>query len=305
MSAQVTTNLPTAEARAFEHQVAGHGGVYSLANGMIAKPCCEMEYAFYEQSASFPEFQNFLPRFYGTLRLATPSEKAMLENTDDAETIIQNPTDVPNPEQVCICIEDVSHGFRKPSILDIKLGTRLYDDDATPEKRARMIAKAEGTTSASLGVRVCGLKVFDRDTKAYTVYPREFGRKLKDDTLFDAICKFFPPTLDRKYRLSIIEGFLEEMNEYLSVVEKSELRMYSASVLFIYEGDPLGESPVEKEKEEEDESDDEGGHSLDFRVIDFAHSRWSVGAGPDEQYLFGLRNTMKLFSDLRDTVATE
>jgi inositol-polyphosphate multikinase len=51
------------------------------------------------------------------------------------------------------------HGFRKPNILDIKLGTVLYDEDATPEKKERMQNKARCTTSGETGVRLIGFQV--------------------------------------------------------------------------------------------------------------------------------------------------
>jgi len=51
------------------------------------------------------------------------------------------------------------HGFRKPNILDIKLGTLLYDEDAPPEKRAKMEAKTRNTTSGEVGIRLTGFQV--------------------------------------------------------------------------------------------------------------------------------------------------
>lgn len=51
------------------------------------------------------------------------------------------------------------HGFTRPCVLDLKLGTRLYDDDATPEKREKMQKNAKGTTSEELGIRISGMKV--------------------------------------------------------------------------------------------------------------------------------------------------
>ena len=48
----------------------------------------------------------------------------------------------------------------KPCILDVKLGTVLYDDDTPPEKKARMIMAARNTTSEETGVRLTGFKVY-------------------------------------------------------------------------------------------------------------------------------------------------
>ena len=56
-------------------------------------------------------------------------------------------------------LENLSHAFSKPNILDIKLGTVLYDDDASAEKRARMEKTARETTSLETGVRLTGFQV--------------------------------------------------------------------------------------------------------------------------------------------------
>ena len=43
--------------------------------------------------------------------------------------------------------------------MDIKLGTVLYDETASPEKQERMLATARGTTSLETGVRLTGFQV--------------------------------------------------------------------------------------------------------------------------------------------------
>ena len=58
-----------------------------------------------------------------------------------------------------IVLENVSATFIKPCILDIKLGTALYDDSANEDKKERMIKAARETTSLETGVRLTGFMV--------------------------------------------------------------------------------------------------------------------------------------------------
>ena len=58
-----------------------------------------------------------------------------------------------------IVLENLSFPFLKPNILDIKLGTVLYDETASPEKVARMQKNARESTSLETGVRLTGFQV--------------------------------------------------------------------------------------------------------------------------------------------------
>jgi 1D-myo-inositol-tetrakisphosphate 5-kinase/inositol-polyphosphate multikinase len=58
-----------------------------------------------------------------------------------------------------IVLENLTHRFVRPNVLDVKLGTQLYDEDATPEKQERMRQAALATTSATTGIRLTGFQV--------------------------------------------------------------------------------------------------------------------------------------------------
>lgn len=58
-----------------------------------------------------------------------------------------------------LVLENLTHRFSKPNVLDIKLGTQLFDEDASLEKQERMRKAAEASTSAQTGVRLTGFQV--------------------------------------------------------------------------------------------------------------------------------------------------
>lgn len=59
----------------------------------------------------------------------------------------------------CIVLEDLTFGMSQPCIMDMKIGRRLYDDDALPDKAARMMRKSASSTSGAVGFRISGMRV--------------------------------------------------------------------------------------------------------------------------------------------------
>uniref|UniRef100_V5EFE5 Kinase n=1 Tax=Kalmanozyma brasiliensis (strain GHG001) TaxID=1365824 RepID=V5EFE5_KALBG len=58
-----------------------------------------------------------------------------------------------------VVMENLTYGYEKPNVCDIKLGTQLWDEDANEEKRQRMDKAAANTTSGSHGIRLTGWQV--------------------------------------------------------------------------------------------------------------------------------------------------
>ncbi|ORX48271.1 SAICAR synthase-like protein [Hesseltinella vesiculosa] len=200
-----------------------------------------------------------------------------------------------DPVKQYIVLEDLTDGLRYPCVLDLKMGVRQYGVDATPAKVKSQSLKSLQSTSHSLGVRVCGMQVYDNVNQQFLFQDKYFGRTLTPDTFQSTLatyldnghgCQlaFIPIILDRLYRLADV---IKSMDHY---------RFYTSSLLIIYDGD-LDLLPPRK---------------LDLRVIDFAHCMTQQDmvdhghefayppshSGPDLGYLLGLRSLVHCFQSL-------
>ncbi|KZV68097.1 SAICAR synthase-like protein [Peniophora sp. CONT] len=317
-------------------QVGGHLGVQSTADGsLIIKPSLPAEASFYQQlaaDAKLADLRPFTPKFLGTLTL---EERAAVERVegkgeDEAKGVSEA---YKAAEKESLVLENVSHAFARPNILDIKLGTVLYDEGATPEKRARMEETARKTTSAETGVRLTGFQVYDNNTGKPVPTGKEYGKSIKPADLPDGMRRFFPvpsssssqglpaPTL-----LPILEGIRDIVEQLREVLSEIELRMVGGSVLIVYEGEvkraeecmkwleekmekaEQGDDDEEEDEEEEESEDEDGeeeegkekpkkvGSPFAVKLIDFAHTRLVPGEGPDKGVLLGLDTTLRLLN---------
>ncbi len=58
-----------------------------------------------------------------------------------------------------LVLGNIYAAFSKPAIMDLKIGTVYYDDDASPEKKARKMAEAAQTTALETGAKITGFQV--------------------------------------------------------------------------------------------------------------------------------------------------
>ncbi|GAA5987929.1 hypothetical protein JCM10908_007274 [Rhodotorula pacifica] len=178
---------------AFAHQVGGHADTIlasPLSSSTLIKPASERELEFYQSlgpSLAGGRFvHDWTPAFYGTLRAHRASDGSATEGAISAAS-------QPSGQPDMLVLENLTHRFLRPNVLDIKLGTQLYDEDATEEKKERMRKAAEASTSGTTGVRLTGFQVWNAATHAYVQTEKAFGKSLAPDELEIGLARFFYP----------------------------------------------------------------------------------------------------------------
>lgn len=180
----------------YPHQVAGHdrlcmaslkdgcslaasdGGpasdstLSSLPLTLIAKPFSEKESAFYRLlMTNLQEYHRhrMFPRYYGTCTSDRPPHTGRTLTNILYAYVCANAMHARifrvltfflllRPGKYML-IEDLLDRYVHPTIIDIKLGRRTYDDDASASKIQSMVAKARTSTSWNLCFRISGMKV--------------------------------------------------------------------------------------------------------------------------------------------------
>lgn len=333
-------------------EIGNSDGVLSDPSGaVVIKPCSQAEVDFYHSVAKeeHSRFAAFIPTFMGTLELnsepdpaAAVVRTAIMNPTEAGQSITESPHAIPNAPVVekawapsnggkiktnlAIVLENVAAPFKKPNILDVKLGARLWDDNAPPAKRIKLDKVAEETTSKPLGFRIAGMRTWQGATASagsdsiskdgYRLYDKHYGRTLTSETIRQGFEDYF--LLGRGGIIpnvgplrTVVKRFIEDLEELKSALENEESRMYSASLLFVYEGnrDALLDA-LAREKDEpangvngdeasEEEDDEQQVPAVQgLKLIDFAHAEWTPGKGPDENLLHGLRCTIEVLEGL-------
>ncbi|UJR30852.1 hypothetical protein I4U23_018367 [Adineta vaga] len=191
--------------------------------------------------------------------------------------------------QKYILLENVTAKFQNPCILDLKMGRRQYADVDSDKKRQSKIQKCELSTSSKLGVRLCGMQVYQTESDQYIFTDKYRGRMLTIEEFRLSLEQYFHN--GRTQRLDVLPKIIERL-ESLYIIVKSLLkyRFYSGSLLIVYDGSPSS-------------------NLIDVRMIDFANTILGTSndddlsnnhIGPDKGYLYGLERLIGFFRNILD-----
>uniref|UniRef100_A0A915P2T3 Kinase n=1 Tax=Meloidogyne floridensis TaxID=298350 RepID=A0A915P2T3_9BILA len=204
------------------------------------------------------ELSKFLPRFYGCRSIK-------LYEKDFPKEFLQ--------------LEDITYPFKKPCIMDIKIGKVTYDPDATEEKRIKEQSKCP--FQEILGFRILGYRIHT-ETEFYSK-DRVWGRERTLENLKQAFEEYLIQARPVQAP-DILDRFIERLKSIQDwFLHQKMLHFYASSLLFVYEGHSQLPSIV------------------DVRMIDFSHV-FSVESKSqlDENYIHGLLKIIEIFQKIRN-----
>ncbi|CRG97551.1 inositol polyphosphate kinase, putative [Plasmodium gallinaceum] len=187
-----------------------------------------------------------------------------------------------------IVLEDLVYGFKRPCVLDIKMGKRQRKIGASLEKKKRQVEKSFKTTSHSLGFRLCGCQNYNKLSDTLFYKDKYWGRKLSKEKIPWAIRNWFWNGCLLYEEL--IPLLLEKLHSFFNcIVELRHYRFWSSSLLWVFDGG-LNDKKARS-------------NSLDIRMIDFANTIYlQDNPSPDDEYIFGLKNLIDSIQILNNSI---
>lgn len=257
-----------------QHKAAGHEGPMQSNDGsLFVKPTTNQEIEFYNETQNRKmqlgqevphgnSLCDWMPEFVGVLYPGASNDLIRETGGNIQKELLDKATDTLELEgenKQYLILNNSLYGFSQPSIMDIKLGSVLYDSSANHDKVKRMKHVSANTTSGSLKFRIAGMIIKDdfqgklpgeipgmkledvcttEFERGYLTFNKYFGRKLTKDTVGEGLKIFFRYNkLPEKVQNLIIQNFHTRLQMLYNCLLDEEIRIVSGSLFFVFEND--------------------------------------------------------------------
>lgn len=267
-------------------QAGGHDGSFQSVGNALVKKVTDREATFYEHAGEGLWPTGLLPKYYGRV------------NGD------------------AIRIENLTFGYSRPCVLDLKMGVQtVEDDESSILKKLKMTALDVVTRTKSAGCRLEGLSMYRtlenrrvKGTKAQShSISANVGVSLQDVLMFFLTDESGVRTDVALRFQTAIEGILEQFKK------NDRYRFIGSSILLIYDNDnrapymhwaralrKLHFIRPDLRLNEDQISGLTRRTKCDVRMIDFAHTGpMPKGMKRDEGYITGLHTILKALKAIR------
>merc|ERR1711892_349300 len=265
-------------------QVGGHGSVDKSQamqvskRGLVMKPIQEgvrgeREVEFYKTVTSSLDptesvWKEFIPQFHGM------TSKPLEDGTKVAYLMMEN----------------LTKDFKKPCIMDVKIGAQTYGPDASEKKKAQQDASYAGTKQP-FGFSVPGMSVHVGKEKEQVIMKgKEYGRSLNSDNIHELLEMYLDVNNDPDVAKELAQVFVEELKKILQVFQgQTTYHFFASSLLFVYD--------AEDARDFKETKDATVLPSVSLKMIDFAHV-WQAEGKTDQNYIQGVESLISLFMNI-------
>ncbi|CAB9508063.1 hexakisphosphate kinase 3 [Seminavis robusta] len=270
----------------------------------------------------------FIPAYYGVVGqrspLSIPKGEEQAHKASLSPDVGLNSSHFGMSLEAHLLLTDITGKFRRPCVMDIKMGTQTYEPDCPEDKKIREASKY--AHQETFGFRIVGMRFYDpshkdADENGFRLFSKEYGRSLSTmDDLLNALKIFLGAGCAKRVDDSDVvdeDGFsrIEQTNSQLSPTStngedpldaEERIRMRASSNIlsglrpvigFMEENKSLGFYASSLLMVFEGDRSAPNPDVATVKMIDFGRVRRQPGGDPG--YRLGLRNLKSLIDTLR------